>query len=108
MLYINPEGEYPRYYGDIMAANPGWKLGDPLPEGWQEVKDIDPPTPQEDKVIEDGYPEFIDGVLTRVFVVRDFTPEEIEAKQAILNLKQKINDLGLTQTELEAIKSGLV
>ena len=35
--YSNPEGEFPRYFQDIIDEHPDWAKGDALPEGWNEV-----------------------------------------------------------------------
>lgn len=34
MLLIDPQGNYPRYIGDLMLSNPDWIVGDSLPDGW--------------------------------------------------------------------------
>jgi hypothetical protein len=34
MLLIDPQGNYPRYIGDLLLANSEWEEGNPLPEGW--------------------------------------------------------------------------
>lgn len=108
MMYIDPNGNFPRYYGDIMNENDGWQLGDALPSGWQEVADAMPPEPIENKIIVDGEPEVIDGILTRTYVYRDFTEAEINAKNAILSLRDKIDSGALSDAEIMAIKLGLV
>lgn len=34
MLLIDPQGNYPRYIGDLLLSDSGWEEGSPLPEGW--------------------------------------------------------------------------
>ena len=104
MIYINPEGEFPRYYGDIMQRHSEWQLGDPLPEGWQEVADTDPPQPGENEIVEDGEPQLVDGVLTRTFIVRPFTDQELEARERIANLRDRLEQAGFTQSDIDAIR----
>lgn len=108
MLYIDPNGNYPRYYGDIMSENPEWQLGDALPSGWQLVADAPSPDYAEDETFEDGEPAIVDGVLTRTFVVRKLTPEEISIRQAPQTARQKLVDLGFSDVEINAIARGII
>jgi len=108
MIYINPAGEYPRHIGDIQLEYPDFKVGDKLPDGWIEVIETGRPTPVENKIIYEGYPEEINGVMTQNWVIRDMTPEEIEKKEAPKTAKEKLIALGLTEVEVEALVSGLI
>jgi hypothetical protein len=108
MLYIDPNGNYPRYYGDIMSENSDWKLGDALPEGWQLVADTTAPDCTEDETFEDGEPQVIDGVLTRTFIVRQLTEEEVALRQAPVTARQKLFALGFTEAEISALVRGTV
>ena len=107
MLYISPLNEYPRHYGDIQLENPSWKLGDPLPDGWVEVSRTEPPAYSEGEVVEEQFPTEIDGVMTQNWVVREMTPQEEERINAPKRAKQKLLDLGLTETEIEALMMGM-
>ncbi len=107
-MYIDPEGNFPRYYGDIMSQNPGWQLGDELPEGWQLVADVPSPEYAEDETFEDGEPAVIDGVLTRTFIVRKLTEEELAVRQAPLTARAKLTALGFSEAEIAAIARGTV
>jgi hypothetical protein len=108
MLYIDPQGNYPRYYGDIISANPDWVLGADLPDGWQFVADSEPPVYGDDEIIQDGFPEFVDGILTRTFVVRSLTEEELEARNAPRTAREKLELLGFSSAEITAIARGII
>lgn len=108
MLYIDPQGNYPRYYGDIMLENPEWALGAELPDGWRLVADAEAPAYGEDETIQDGFPEFVDGVLTRTFVIRPLTEEEIESRNAPRTAREKLEALGFSDAEIAAIARGLI
>lgn len=45
MYLINPNNEYPRHIGDLLAEHPDWTEGQPLPDGWIEVLPGEPPIP---------------------------------------------------------------
>jgi len=107
MLYINPEGEYPRHIGDIQLEHPNFKEGDALPEGWVQVAEADRPEPQTDKIIFEDFPVEVDGVMTQNWQVRDMTAEEIERRDAPKRAKEKLIALGLTEVEVDALLRGL-
>lgn len=106
--YINPNNEYPRYYGDIQIEHPEWKLGDALPTGWTGVYAATPPTAGEDEVVEEIFPTEIDGKMTQTFTTRPMTAEEIERRDAPKTAKAKLLALGLTEIEIQALIRGLV
>jgi hypothetical protein len=107
-VYISPAEEYPLYYGDVERENPGWQLGQPLPEGWHEVAEVIPPEFSNDQVLEQLAPVKIDGIWTQQWLVRDMTPEEIETRDAPVTAKQKLLDLGLTEKEISALFFGFL
>lgn len=108
MLYIDPTGNYPRYYGDIMSQNPEWALGDLLPEGWQLVADAPFPEYLDGQIVEDGTPELVDGILTRTYVIRNMNEVELAAKNAPVTARQRFIDLGFTDAEISAIARGTI
>lgn len=108
MLFIDNEGNFPKYYGDILIQNPNWQIGDELPVGWQEVADALPPEIGEYQILLDGQPEIIEGVLTRTFLTRDMTDEEIAATQAPVTAREKLISLGFSDSEIFALSKGLV
>jgi len=77
--YRSPEGDYPRYPGDINRANPEWTDSDPLPDGWAEVIPTAQPADIKETYEEDSKRylshvtchvvdiELIDGVWTQVW-----------------------------------------
>jgi len=107
-IYINPNGEYPRFYGDIQAENPNWNLGDSLPEGWIQVEDNPMPMPEYGKVVDEGFPIESEGTYSRNWIIRDMTAEEIERRDAPETAKAKLMALGLTEVEVRALVQGLV
>ena len=44
-LYVDPDGGFPRHRGDITRIDPSWTEGDPLPDGWLEVVEVEEPAP---------------------------------------------------------------
>ena len=107
MIYINPQGEYPRHIGDIQLEHPKFKEGDALPEGWVKVAEAQRPTVGTDQIAYEGEPEEVDGVMTQNWVVRDMTQEEIDRREAPKRAKEKLIALGLTEPEVEALVRGL-
>ena len=108
MLYINPKNEYPRHIGDVQLDKKTYKEGDELPTGWVSVIETGRPDNQADKIIAEGFPEEVDGVMTQQWIVRDLTQEELDRKNAPANAKAKLIALGLTEAEVSALVQGLV
>jgi len=107
MIYINPQGEYPRHIGDIQLEHPNFQEGDALPEGWVKVEEAERPTPGENQIAYEGQPEEVDGVMTQNWIVRDMTQKEIDRRDAPKRAKEKLIALGLTEAEVEALVRGL-
>lgn len=107
MLYISPENEYPRHYGDIQLDHPDFKLGDDLPEGWKKVESVEPPKTVKYEVSFEDFPELIDGVYYQNWQVREMTDEEKARVDAPETAKAKLLALGLTEIEIEALSRGL-
>jgi len=108
MIYINPQGEYPRHIGDIQLEHPNYKAGDTLPDGWVKVAEADRPTVGKDKIAYEDTPVEVDGVMTQNWVVRDMTQEEIDRRDAPKKAKEKLIALGLTEAEVNALVKGMV
>lgn len=103
MIYINPQNEYPRFYGDIQLENPDWNLGDPLPEGWIEISMTPPPLVGEGEVLEELAP--VDNA--QVWNVRPMTEEELAASNSHLSARAKLKALKFTDAEIDALARGL-
>jgi hypothetical protein len=101
MIYISPNNEYPRHYGDIQLDYPDWQLGDTLPEGWVKVEQTSRLETETDQVSYEVYPKEIDGVWYQTWTVRDLTAEELEARK-VAEVKRKIYN-GESITEAEAL-----
>lgn len=106
-MYINSQGEFPRYIGDIRIDNPGWQRGDSLPEGWHQVIQTEPPAINKFEVLENGQPELRDGIYYQTWNVRPMTEEEIDRVTAPERAKQKLIDLGFTENEIQALRRAL-
>ena len=108
MAYISPKNEYPRHIGDIKIENPDWKPGDSLPKGWVEVQEVSPPALETNKIVYEDFPIEDNGVMKQNWQIRDMTSEEIERVNAPITAKKKLEELGFTPQEIEAIKADLV
>lgn len=108
MLYISPQNEYPRHVGDIKVANPEWEPEFGLPTGWIHVQQSEPPTLVDGKVLQELFPQEIDGVWTQVWTTRDMTAEELAVRDAPVTARQRLVDLGFSEQEIQAISRGLV
>lgn len=108
MIYIDPAGNYPRHYGDIMNNNPGWQLNDPLPEGWQEVLEVDAPSLPENYNLIENYPVVVDGFLTRSYTIEPYSEDQILQKSRMIDLRLRLAEAGFTESEIFAIKNNLV
>ena len=107
-LYINPQGEYPRYYGDIQIENPGWEPGNDLPKGWVQVVETDAPDFDADtERAVAAEPALVDGVMTQQWAIRALTAEELERINAPATAKAKLLALGLTEIEIQTLLRGL-
>lgn len=108
MLYISPDNQYPRHYGDIMLHTPGWKFGDQLPEGWVQVAEAERPTAGADEIVYEDFPTEVKGVMIQNWQTRPMTAKEIERRDAPETAKAKLVALGLTEFEIEALTRGLI
>ena len=107
-MYINPEGEYPRFVGDLQLANPEWSEGEPLPEGWISVEEGEIPVLGENEAFQEDFPVLVDGIYYRNIVARPLTEEELAIKNAPVTAKAKLVELGFSDAEIMAIAQGMV
>ncbi len=108
MIYISPENEYPRHVGDIALAEPSWSPDDQLPEGWTQVTEVAKPEAGVDEIVVEDFPVEIDGVMTQNWKVRPMTVEEIERRDAPARARARLESLGFTDAEIEALIRGLI
>lgn len=85
--YINKEtNEYPLYEGDIRLLYPD--MGDEfiLPINFTEVIESPLPTVAENQTFTETAPQLnADGIYERVYVIRDWTEEELQHNQKQVN-----------------------
>ena len=107
LIFIDPEGNYPRFVGDLMATTPGWSVGDSIPEGWQVVEETPLPPISEGQTFNELAPAVVDGVLKQIWEVRDLTEEEIARVNAPKTARAKLIALGLTDAEIDSLVLGI-
>jgi hypothetical protein len=107
-LFIDADGNYPRFMGDVQLIQPSFQLGDSLPDGWLEVAETDRPTAGDNQVVEPADPIELNGVWTQQWKVRNLTESEIEKRNAPSSAREKLVNLGFTELEVEALISGLI
>jgi hypothetical protein len=108
MYFISPQGEYPRFIGDIQLKHKGFKTNDTLPNGWVKVSELERPETTTDELAYEEFPVEVDGTMTQNWVIRHLTSQEIERRDAPLTVRAKLIKLGLTEIEVEALATGLV
>lgn len=101
MLYVDPNGNYPRFIGDIQQELPGWQIGDDLPAGWEIVQPHEPPpyNPATHRIYEEA-PARISGRLNQTWAIREATSEELEMIDAPRTAHQKLKYLGFSDAEI--------
>lgn len=76
-VYVDNEGNYPRYDGDLSLAHPDWEPGSPVPQGWLLVAELEPPTSTESTYVYEEFPIMVEEVLTQNWISRPLTEEEL-------------------------------
>jgi len=79
-IFIDPEGQYPRYIGDIQISNSSWEYGDPLPDGWIEVVDKSIPEQRPGYVLAEDFPVLVSNQYTRSWKFIKKTENQINAE----------------------------
>lgn len=71
--------EYPVFYGDILRRFPNTSFPIPFeaPDGYEPVISTPQPSVNYDKNLKEGTPEWINGVLTQVWILENATEQEI-------------------------------
>lgn len=105
--YISPENEYPRYVGDVQIEAPDFMNGDTPPSGWKIVVPTGVPVNEDiDYIVEELFPEEIDGIWYQKWNLRELTSEEKEIRDAPQSLRSKLEALGLTPYEVSLLRLG--
>jgi hypothetical protein len=105
MLFIDPQGNYPRHIGNIVVLNSEWQEGQALPEGWIYVNPLDIPAYDlATQKLEELAPTLSeDGQYYQTWNVRDLTAEELEIINAPTTVRAKLKALGLTDAEIDVL-----
>ena len=72
-IYMDQNGKYPRYPGDICLVIPGWKDGDALPPGWVKLEETEVPKQQGKTAVFDT-PVLIGDKWHVQYKLVDYTP----------------------------------
>lgn len=103
MLLIDPQGNYPRYIGDLKSQNPDWSEGEALPENWKYVNyttvpEFDASTHK----LEELSPVLAeDGQYYQTWNIRELTAEELEIANAPDTARTKLQNLGFSNAEID-------
>lgn len=65
MIFVDKQGNYPRYLGDLREAYPEWTVKNAIPNGWKVVREIEAPTVSGLEMLVEDFPECINGILTQ-------------------------------------------
>ena len=87
MGWLTPDGEYPAHDGLMRQRHPEYAFADPntitaeegAALGWLLPVEVERPAQTEYQHVNEDAPVEVDGVLTQVWVVTDFTAEETSA-----------------------------
>ena len=91
-----------------MLENPGWELGQELPQGWKQVQQTELPEFGPNEIPYEDFPKEIAGTWTQQWSVREMTQEELDRKVAPETAKSKLLELGLNEAEIQALALGLI
>lgn len=107
MLFINGEN-YPRYIGDLQVEHPGWQESDMIPDGWNQVQEVEQPLPEPGKKVVEGSPTLYRGKYKQAWTQVDLSVEDqviIAQQETALALMNRLN---LSEADLLAIKTIIV
>lgn len=88
MLLIDPQGNYPRYVGDLLLSDPGWVEGNSLPEGWVLVIPSEIPSHNmATHKLEEVYPSIAeDGKYYQSWSLSEINLSESEIRERLISL----------------------
>jgi hypothetical protein len=73
MLFINASNEYPRHIGDILLVEPDWDPEKPLPDGWEQVYETEPPQSTKGYIAKEIVPQR--GEHNRLYQAWEIVPD---------------------------------
>lgn len=106
MLFIDSEGNYPLFMGDIRRiTSTEWNIGDELPEGFEQVHSAPYPEINEDThTLEEISPvRNEDGLYVQTYQIRELTEQELEIRNAPTSVREKLSELGFSEAEISLI-----
>lgn len=63
MIFIDKDGNYPKYLGDLQESYPEWTFKNAIPNGWKIVLPTTPPEISGLDMLVEEFPEEIGGVF---------------------------------------------
>tara|TARA_X000001036_G_C20657836_1_gene797732 strand:+ start:1497 stop:1886 length:390 start_codon:yes stop_codon:yes gene_type:complete len=64
MKFVDPDGTFPLYVGDVTRIKPDWQEGEALPEGWRQVVETSVPSDYHENTTKDTLnPEPVEGYI---------------------------------------------
>lgn len=102
-LFIDSEGNYPKYPGDVLKINPSWTSGKPLPTGWSLVLETPRPEQPVGQYLHEAYPELIDGIFVQTWVLTEYSQSEMEQLSTKNSSDLYLDKLEIDQATREAL-----
>lgn len=65
MIFIDKQGNYPKYLGDLREAYPEWTFKNAIPNGWKLVQETPPPYTEGLEMLIEEFPEEINGTFVQ-------------------------------------------
>lgn len=84
MIFIDDKGNYPRFLGDLLLEHPDWNKRKKLPSGWMKVEETTPPVRPRNVILEEDYPQVIDGKAYQRWKLRNVSEKEKGQARAFL------------------------
>ncbi len=91
MLFIDNNGNYPRYLGDLREAHPSWTFKNAIPAGWIVVRETTAPEVSGLEMLVELYPEEINGVFTQKWTV-ELMPQEVTETEVPQTVMQRFGN----------------
>lgn len=65
MIFVDRQGNYPRYLGDLRESHPEWTFKNAIPSGWRIVQETTPPHTEGLEMLVEEFPEEVNGILVQ-------------------------------------------